>query len=140
MKKRLSGTPVRLHYPEYIFFCVETICKPPHAGYGSLFHSHFAAVLLYLIQVFIDVRDVYCADIGAYRSVCSRFSYLPSHQTTIDSWLFLFTGCYAPVFYGTCPLLYLPAEHILVELFCPFNIFCTYLEMNNSWRYKYPLL
>ncbi|WP_156164143.1 hypothetical protein, partial [Methanosarcina sp. 2.H.T.1A.15] len=64
VKKRLSGTHVRLHYPEYIFFCVETICKPAYAGYGSLFHSHFAAVLLYLIQVFINVRDVYCADIG----------------------------------------------------------------------------
>ena len=55
----------------------------------TLFHSHFAAVLLYLIQVFIDVRDVYCADIGAYRSVCSGLSSLPFHQAAIDSWLAL---------------------------------------------------
>ena len=138
IEKWSSGTHVGLHYSEYIFFCVEAICKPAYAGYWSLFHSHFAAVILYLLQVFIDVRDVYCADIGAYRSVYSRLA-LPPHQASIYSWLPLLTGCYVPVFYGTFPFFYLPAEYILVELFCLFRICCVYLEMNYSWRNNYPL-
>jgi len=47
-KKRLPCTHVRLHYPEYIFFCVQAICKPADARYRTLFHSHFATMLLYL--------------------------------------------------------------------------------------------
>jgi hypothetical protein len=52
----------------------------------------------------------------------------------------LHTSCYVPVFYGTIPFLYLPAEYILVELFCLFRVCCVYLKMNYSWRNNYPLL
>lgn len=78
-KKRLSDTCILLHYPKYVFFCVETICVPAYAADGAFFHSNFAAVFLYLTQVFIDVRDIYCADISTYRSVRSRFFSLPFH-------------------------------------------------------------
>lgn len=136
---KLSGVFVRLHYPEYVFFGVEAICIPTNAAYGAFFHGYFAAMLLYLTQIFIDVRDVYCANISAYRGVRSGFSSLPPHQASVDSQLTLLIGRYVPVIHRTFPSLYFPAKYSFIELFSPCNIPCIYLKMNYSWRDSYLL-